>query len=143
VPRGASSNGSLEVAALGDLGPPENHASFDLSPDDGRVVAEVRKEGATTRSTLSLLDASRTIVSALTAGEMDDTDPRFGPDGDVAFARNTGQTTGIVETGTARMSALESRPCQDSDSPTATCPRTGSRKGAQAQRNARPRRADN
>jgi eukaryotic-like serine/threonine-protein kinase len=82
--------------SMGDVGAPANFASFDLSPDGARVVAEVRKDGSVPRSTLTLLDTVRTVSSALTAGERNDTDPRFGPDGDIAFARNDGATPGIV-----------------------------------------------
>jgi dipeptidyl aminopeptidase/acylaminoacyl peptidase len=52
-----------------------------LSPDGSRIVAEIRKDGAPPRSTLALLDTSRMVPSAVTAGEQNDTDPRFGPDG--------------------------------------------------------------
>jgi Tol biopolymer transport system component len=83
-------------AALGDAGAPANYASFDLSPDGGRIVAEVRKDGTPPRSTLMLLDTSRMVSSALTAGEQNDTDPRFGLDGDVTFARNSSEAPGIV-----------------------------------------------
>jgi eukaryotic-like serine/threonine-protein kinase len=83
-------------ASLGDAGAPGNYASFDLSPDGGRIVAEIRKDGAPPRSTLALLDTSRMVLSALTAGERNDTDPRFGPEGDIVFARNSDGEPGIV-----------------------------------------------
>ena len=81
---------------LEDLGAPGDYASFALSRDGSRVVAEARRESATLRSTLVVLETSRTAASTLTAGELNDTDPRIGPNGDVAFARNTGDATGIV-----------------------------------------------
>ena len=81
---------------LDDVGAPGDYVSFDLSPDGARIATEVRREGTRTFSTIQVLDAARTISTSLTAGEMNDTDPRIGPDGDVAFARNTGEGTGIV-----------------------------------------------
>ena len=95
--RNGSSSGSAEPAnRSGILGAPGDYASFALSRDGSRVVAEVRRESARLRSTLVVLETSRTAASTLTAGELNDTDPRIGPDGDVAFARNTGDATGIV-----------------------------------------------
>jgi len=88
-------------APLENIGEPANYASFDLSQEGNRVVAEVRKDGAAARSTLIVIDGSRGVVSALTAGELNDTDPRFGPDNQVAFARNTGEMTGIVRSSLA------------------------------------------
>ena len=82
-------------ASLGEVGAAANYASFDLSPDGSRVVAEVRRDGAQPRSTLSLIDTSRMVTSALTTGDLADTDPRFGPEGDVAFARNGGDQPGV------------------------------------------------
>jgi eukaryotic-like serine/threonine-protein kinase len=90
-------------ASIGEVGAAGNFASFDLSPDGARIVAEVRKEGSVPRSTLALIDASRMISSALTDGERNDTDPRFGPDGDVAFARNDGATPGVARLARAGM----------------------------------------
>ena len=40
--------------SLGEVGVAANYASFDLSPDGGRVVAEVRRDGSQPRSTLAL-----------------------------------------------------------------------------------------
>ena len=95
--RNGSSSGSAEPANRSRiLGAPGDYASFALSRDGSRVVAEARRESATLRSTLVVLETSRTAASTLTAGELNDTDPRIGPDGDVAFARNTGDATGIV-----------------------------------------------
>jgi eukaryotic-like serine/threonine-protein kinase len=82
--------------SLGDVGTPDNYASFDLSADATRIVAEVRKDGPPPRSTLITLDTSRMVRSDLTAGALNDTDPRFGPDGAIAFARNAGDAPGIV-----------------------------------------------
>jgi len=82
--------------ALGDVGNPGNYASFDLSPDGSQVVVEVRRDGAEPRSTLALLDTSRMVMTSLTTGDLSDTDPRFGPDGDIAFARNSGDKPGVV-----------------------------------------------
>ena len=84
---------------LGDVGPPGQYASFDLSPDGGRLVTEILKPGSSGspwRSTLSTLDTQRGVLTPLTSGERNDTDPRFGPNGDVVFARNSGEPTGIV-----------------------------------------------
>ena len=87
--------------SLGEVGVAANYASFDLSPDGSRVVAEVRRDGSQPRSTLALVDTTRAVTSALTTGELSDTDPRFGPDGDVAFARNSGDTPGVLRVPTA------------------------------------------
>ena len=83
-------------APIGDVGTPGAYGSFDLSGDGSQVVAELRKERPATRSTLVLLDTRRDVVTALTTGELNDTDPRFGASGDVAFARNTGARPGIA-----------------------------------------------
>jgi hypothetical protein len=82
-------------ASLGEVGAAANYASFDLSPDGSHIVAEVRRDGLQPRSTLSLIDTSRMVTSALTTGDLADTDPRFSPDGDVAFARNGGDQPGV------------------------------------------------
>lgn len=87
---------SRDGHALGDVGAPGNFASFDLAPDGTRVVAEVRKVDGVTRSTLTLIDTARMVTSALTDGDRNDTDPRFGPDGDVVFARNDSTAPGVV-----------------------------------------------
>ncbi len=79
---------------LEDLGAPGDYASFALSRDGTQIVAEVRREGAKPRSTLVVLGTSRTAASTLTAGELNDTDPRIGPDGDVAFAQEHGRRDG-------------------------------------------------
>jgi serine/threonine protein kinase len=77
---------------LEDIGPADFYASFDLSADAKQVVAEVRREP---RSTLVMLDTVRKVLTTLTVGELNDTDPRFGPGGDVAFARNSGDIPGV------------------------------------------------
>jgi Tol biopolymer transport system component len=97
-------------ASLGDVGGAANYASFDLSPDGTRVVAEVRRDGAQPRSTLSLIDTTRMVTSALTTGDLADTDPRFGPDGDVAFARNGGDQPGVQRVPVSGGQASVARP---------------------------------
>jgi Tol biopolymer transport system component len=82
-------------AVISEVGPPALYVSFDLSSDGSRVVSEIAKPGATFRSMLSTLDTTRGILTPLTVGEVNDTDPRFGLDGDVVFARNSGSDPGI------------------------------------------------
>jgi eukaryotic-like serine/threonine-protein kinase len=84
-----------EGVALGDVGPPALYVSFDLSPDASRVVTEVVKPGPTARSTLSTLDTARGVLTPLTTGANNDSDPRFGSAGDIAFARNSGDSPGL------------------------------------------------
>jgi Tol biopolymer transport system component len=80
----------------GDVGPPGLYITFDLSPDGSRVVTEIARPGTTPRSTLATIDATRGVLTPLTSGEVNDSDPRFGPGGDVVFARNSGETPGIL-----------------------------------------------
>ena len=95
--RSASSNGSVEpVRHWRTWARPATTRRSTLSRDGTQIVAEVRRDGAQPRSTLVLLGTSRTAASTVTTGELNDTDPRIGPDGDVVFARNTGDVTGIV-----------------------------------------------
>ena len=82
--------------SLQAVGPPGLYGGFDLSPDGLRVAVEVLKDGPTTRSTVSTLDTVRGVFTPVTLGDLNDNDPRFGPGGDIAFARNTGDTPGIV-----------------------------------------------
>jgi eukaryotic-like serine/threonine-protein kinase len=84
--------------ALGDVGPPALYVSFDLAPDGSRAVAEVARPGTTPRAVLSTLDTVRGVLTPLTVGEANDSDPRFGPGGDIVFARNAGDTPGIFRT---------------------------------------------
>jgi hypothetical protein len=88
---------SRSGASLGEVGPPGLYVTFDMLPDGSRVVAEVTKPGATVRSTLSILDTTRRMLSAATLGDNNDSDPRFGPHGDIAFARNSGNAPGIMK----------------------------------------------
>lgn len=83
-------------APLETVGPPRLYGSFDLSTDASRIVTEVMKQGTTSRSTLSTLDTARGVLAALTLGDRNDTDPRFGPGGEVAFARNSDPDAGIT-----------------------------------------------
>ena len=83
--------------ALQTVGPPGLYGGFDLSGDGSRIAIEVMKDGPTTRSTISTLDVARGVLTPITQGELNDNDPRLGPAGRVAFARNTGDAPGIVE----------------------------------------------
>jgi Tol biopolymer transport system component len=76
------------------IGPPGLYATFDALPDLSRIVAEIGKEGANYR-TLGIVDAARGTVTPLTLGNEFDSDPRFGPDGEIVFARNTREAPGI------------------------------------------------
>jgi serine/threonine protein kinase/Tol biopolymer transport system component len=80
---------------IGNAGPPGLYASFDLSPDGANVVAEIAAPGEPARSTLSTLDTTRGVLTPLTTGERNDSDPRFGPNGDIVFTRNSGEAPGI------------------------------------------------
>ncbi len=84
--------------ALDQVGQPGLYVTFDLSADGSRVVTEVAKPGPTPRSSLSNIDTARGVMSVLTLGDNNDSDPRFGPDGDLAFARNSGPSPGIIRT---------------------------------------------
>ena len=46
---------------------------------------------------LSLLDAARGAFAPLTVGDQDDSDPRFGPDNEVVFARNSRESSGVTQ----------------------------------------------
>jgi eukaryotic-like serine/threonine-protein kinase len=90
---------------LDAVGPPGLYVTFDLSADGARVVTEVLGEGSARSSTLFALDTARGVMSPLTLGALNDSDPRFGPGDDVIFARNTGDAPGIV-----RVDAAGTRP---------------------------------
>jgi Tol biopolymer transport system component len=80
---------------LTSLGPPAFYVTFDATPDLARIVAEVAREG-TSYTTLATVDAARGALTPLTLGDQHDSDPRFGPDGDIVFARNTREAPGIL-----------------------------------------------
>jgi serine/threonine protein kinase len=86
---------------LASIGPPGFYATFDASPDLSRVVVQVAKEGAP-QTTLAIVDAVRGALTPLTLGDQHDSDPRFGPDGDVVFARNSQEGPGILRVNPAR-----------------------------------------
>jgi eukaryotic-like serine/threonine-protein kinase len=86
---------------LRTLGPPGFYSTFDVTPDLSRVVAEVTKEG-TSNTTLSIVDVTRGAPAPLTLGDQHDSDPRFGPDGDIVFARNSREGPGILRVNPAR-----------------------------------------
>jgi dipeptidyl aminopeptidase/acylaminoacyl peptidase len=65
------------------IGPPGEYMTFDLSPDDRRIAANVRKVN---RNDIWIIDAARGSTSPLTAGDSDNVDPRWSPDSrDVLF----------------------------------------------------------
>jgi Tol biopolymer transport system component len=78
------------------VGPPNLYVTFDLMPDGTRVVTEIARTGEPARSTLSTLDTVRGVLTPLTTGEQNDSDPRFGPGGQIVFARNSGGAPGIL-----------------------------------------------
>jgi eukaryotic-like serine/threonine-protein kinase len=82
--------------ALQSLGPPGLYVTFDLSPDLSKVVVEVSKDATARYSTLSMFDTARGGLAPLTLGDQNDTDPRFGPKGEVVFARNSRDAPGIM-----------------------------------------------
>jgi serine/threonine protein kinase len=85
---------------LGNLGPPGFYSTFDATEDLSRVVAEVSQERSS-HTTLAVVDGARGAVAPLTLGDQHDSDPRFGPDGDVTFARNSPEP-GILRVNPAR-----------------------------------------
>ena len=62
-------------------------------------MIEVLKDGPAVRSTISSLDTSSGVFTPITTGDLNDNDPRFGPGGEIAFARNTSDPAGIVRVG--------------------------------------------
>jgi Tol biopolymer transport system component len=86
---------------LGSLGPPGLYSTFDATPDLARVVAAIDKDG-TPYTTLVIVDATRGAVAPLTLGNQHDSDPRFGPGGDVVFARNSRDGPGILQVNPVR-----------------------------------------
>jgi serine/threonine protein kinase len=81
--------------AVANVGPPGYYITFDTLPDLSRIVAEIIREG-TSYSTLATFDVSSGVLAPLTLGDRHDSDPRYGPNGDVVFARNTRDSPGIV-----------------------------------------------
>jgi hypothetical protein len=77
------------------LGPPGYYATFDASADLSRVVTDVTRD-STPYTTLAIVDATRGAPAPLTLGDQHDSDPRFGPGGEVLFARNSRDAPGIV-----------------------------------------------
>ena len=82
--------------ALDPVGPPGLYVTFDASPDLGKVVVEVSKDLSARFSTLTLFEPARAVLMPLTLGDQNDSDPRFGPDGDLIFARNSRAGAGII-----------------------------------------------
>jgi eukaryotic-like serine/threonine-protein kinase len=82
--------------ALDGVGPPGLYATFDVAPDLSKVVVEVSKDPTARYSTLALFDTARGLLAPLTLGDQNDSDPRFGANGDVVFARNSREGAGIV-----------------------------------------------
>ena len=69
---------------------------FDLSQDLSKIVVELNKDATARYSTLSLLDAARGVFAPLTVGDQNDSDPRFGPNNEVVFARNSRESPGVT-----------------------------------------------
>ena len=83
--------------ALQTVGPPGLYGGFDLSPDGSRLAIEVLKDGPD--DALDHLDArhgARCVRAAHDAVISTTTILASAPAGDIAFARNTGDSTGIV-----------------------------------------------
>jgi eukaryotic-like serine/threonine-protein kinase len=78
------------------MGPPGLYLTFDLSSDGARVVVEVAKDSLGKYSTLSTFDTARGVLTPLTLGNLNDSDPRLGPGGELAFARNSTEGPGIT-----------------------------------------------
>ncbi len=78
------------------IGPPGLYVTFDASADLGKVVVEVSKDIRARFSTLALIDGTRGAMSPLTLGDLNDSDPRFGPGGEVVFARNSKDAPGLT-----------------------------------------------
>jgi hypothetical protein len=60
------------------IGPPGEYMTFDLSPGDRRIAANVR---TVNRNDIWIIDAARGSTSPLTVDDRDDVDPRWSPDG--------------------------------------------------------------
>jgi Tol biopolymer transport system component len=60
------------------------------------VVAEASRDITARRSTLVLFETARGVLSPLTLGDQNDSDPRFQDDGSILFARNASGTPGVV-----------------------------------------------
>jgi eukaryotic-like serine/threonine-protein kinase len=99
----ARSGSSLET-----LGPPGLYLTFDVSSDLSKVVTEVSKDITASYASLSIFDSARGVFAPLTLGDQHDSDPRFAPDGDVVFARNSKDSPGItrVSPASGRVSTL-------------------------------------
>jgi eukaryotic-like serine/threonine-protein kinase len=82
------------------MGPPGLYVTFDLSSDGTRVVVEVAKDSQGRYASLSSLDTARGLLAPLTMGDLNDSDPRLGPGGEVAFARNSKEGPGIASMAT-------------------------------------------
>jgi hypothetical protein len=82
--------------ALETIGPPGLYVTFDITADSSMVAVEVSKDVTARRSTLALFETARGVLSPLTLGDQNDSDPRFDADGSVIFARNSTETPGIV-----------------------------------------------
>jgi eukaryotic-like serine/threonine-protein kinase len=82
-----------------------------VSKDLSKVVVEVSKDPSARYSTLALLDIARGVLTPLTLGDQNDSDPRFGPDGDIVFARNSRESPGIlrINPGSRQVSTLMPR----------------------------------
>ena len=59
-------------------------------------MVEVSKDPSARYSTLALFDTARGLVAPLTLGDQNDSDPRFGSNDDVVFARNSREGPGLV-----------------------------------------------
>ena len=62
------------------VGAPGATTTFDLSLDGKKIVANVRSRGAT-GTNLWMIDAENGTTSRVTIGQMNDSDPRWSPDG--------------------------------------------------------------
>jgi eukaryotic-like serine/threonine-protein kinase len=82
--------------ALESIGPPGLYVTFDASADLSKIVVEVSRDAAARYSTLAMFETARGVLTPLTIGNQNDSDPRFGAHGEVVFARNSREDPGIV-----------------------------------------------
>jgi hypothetical protein len=83
--------------ALESIGPPGLYVTFDASADLSKVVVEVSRDATARYSTLALFETTRGVLTPLTISTQNDSDPRFGANGEVVFARNSREDPGIVQ----------------------------------------------
>lgn len=84
---------------LGKIGPTRTYIDAEISPDGRRVVVSELNDDSS-RSTLSLLDVERGILTRFTVGETDESNPVWWPDGQsILFSSVRKQRRGLYRRG--------------------------------------------